>query len=78
LVAKEKLEIPKMTRKAKKGSTRKRQKTGLSRSILDVGWGMFRKAIEYKLAEVGGVFVEVPTQKTKPSQRNADTKRRRL
>lgn len=37
LIATEKLETQKMTRKAKKGSTRKRQKTGLNRSILDVG-----------------------------------------
>lgn len=29
---------------------------------------MLRKAIVYKLAEAGGVFVEVPTQKVKPSQ----------
>ncbi|MFQ3612289.1 MAG: transposase [Cyanobacteriota bacterium] len=68
LVATEKLEIPKMTRKAKVGSKRKRQKTGLNRSILDVGWGMLRSAIAYKLAEAGGVFVEVPTRKVKPSQ----------
>jgi putative transposase len=68
LVATEKLETHKMTRKAKVGSTCKRQKTGLNRSILDVGWGMLRSAIVYKLAEAGGVFVEVPTQKVKPSQ----------
>jgi len=68
LVATEKLETQKMTRKAKKGSTRKRQKTGLNRSILDVGWGMLRSALAYKLAEAGGVLVEVPTQKVKPSQ----------
>ncbi|MEN9232214.1 MAG: transposase [Thermostichus sp. DG02_5_bins_236] len=68
LVATEKLEVQKMTRKAKKGSTRKRQKTGLNRSVLDVGWGMFRKALEYKLAEAGGVLVEVPTRTVKPSQ----------
>jgi transposase len=67
LVATEKLEIPKMTRKAKKGK-RKRQKTGLNRSILDVGIGMTRSAIQYKLLEAGGVFVEVPTLKVKPSQ----------
>ncbi len=68
LVAPEKLETRKMTRKAKVGSTRKRQKAGLNRSILDVGWGMLRSALSYKLAEAGGVFVEVPTQKVKPSQ----------
>jgi transposase len=67
LVATEKLEIQKMTRKAKKGK-RKRQKTGLNRSILDVGIGMTRSAIQYKLLEAGGAFVEVPTLKVKPSQ----------
>ncbi len=68
LVATEKLNIKGMTRKAKRGSKRKRQKTGLNRSILDTGWGMLRQLIEYKLAECNGVFVEVPTQKVKPSQ----------
>lgn len=67
MVATEKLNIKGMTRKAKK-TKRKRQKTGLNRSILDTGWGMLRGMIEYKLAECGGVFVEVPTQKVKPSQ----------
>lgn len=57
-----------MTRKAKSGSKRKRQKTGLNRSILDVGWGMLTSAIKYKLEEGGGVFVDVPTKKVKPSQ----------
>ncbi len=69
LVATEKLEVNKMTRKAKKGSKRKRQKTGLNRSILDVGWGFLTQAIKYKLEEGGGVFVEVPTRTVKPSQR---------
>ncbi|MGL5873870.1 MAG: RNA-guided endonuclease InsQ/TnpB family protein [Xenococcaceae cyanobacterium] len=68
LVATEKLNIKGMTRKAKKGSKRKHQKTGLNRSILDTAWGMLRSAIEYKLVECDGVFVEVPTQKVKPSQ----------
>lgn len=57
-----------MTRKAKKGSKRKRQKTGLNRSILDIGMGMLRQAIEYKVTEAGGHFVEIPTQKIKPTQ----------
>ena len=30
--------------------------------------GMLRAAIEYKLAEAGGFFVEVPTVSVKPSQ----------
>ncbi len=66
-VATEKLEVAKMTRKAKKGSLKK-QKAGLNKSILDVGMGMLRQAIEYKVIEAGGVFVEVPTRKVKPSQ----------
>lgn len=66
-VATEKLEVSKMTRKAKKGK-RKRQKAGLNKSILDVGMGMLRSAIEYKITEAGGIFVEVPTRKVKPSQ----------
>ena len=68
LVATEKLWVKAMTRKAKKGSKRKSQKTGLNRSILDVGMGMLRSAIEYKLSEARGIFVEVPTVKIKPSQ----------
>lgn len=68
LVATEKLNLKAMTKKAKKGSKRKRQKTGLNRSILDVGMGMLRQAIKYKVTEAGGLFVEIPTQKVKPSQ----------
>ncbi len=68
MVALEKLEVKNMTRKAKKGSKRKRQKAGLNRSILDVGWGILKGAIKYKLEEGGGVFVEIPTKTVKPSQ----------
>jgi putative transposase len=71
IVAAEKLNLKNMTRKAKKGSKRKAQKTGLNRSMLDVGMGMFRQALEYKLSEAGGFFVEIPTQTVKPSQRCA-------
>ncbi len=67
LVATETLNVKNMTAKAKKGK-RKRQKTGLNRSILDVGFGMLRSAIKYKVEEAGGFFVEVPSQKVKPSQ----------
>jgi putative transposase len=66
-VATEKLEVSKMTRKAKKGK-RKKQKAGLNKSILDVGFGMLRSSLEYKVLEAGGVFVEVPTRIIKPSQ----------
>ncbi len=69
LVVTEKLTIKNMTRKPKKGSKRKRQKSGLNRSILDVGWGMMHGMLEYKETEANGVYLEAPTQKLKPSQR---------
>jgi transposase len=56
-----------MTRKAKKGSKGKHQKTVLNRSLLDVGIGNLIALIRYKLSECGGVFVEVPL-KIAPSQ----------
>lgn len=67
LVATEKLEVKNMTRKVKKGK-RKKQKAGLNKSILDVGFGMLKSAIKYKVEEGGGQFIEVPTKKVKPSQ----------
>ncbi|WP_219725147.1 RNA-guided endonuclease InsQ/TnpB family protein [Fischerella thermalis] len=67
LVATEKLNIKGMTRKAKKGSKGKHQKTGLNRSLLDVGIGNLISLIRYKLDECGGVFVDVPL-KIAPSQ----------
>ena len=66
-VATEKLEVKNMTSKAKKGK-RKKQKTGLNKSILDVGFGMLRSTIKYKVEQIGGLFIEVPTKKVKPSQ----------
>ena len=68
LVATEKLNLKGMTRKAKKSSKRKRQKTGLNRSLLDVGIGNLKSLIQYKISEAGGFYVEVPTKKLKPSQ----------
>jgi putative transposase len=58
---------PERSRRAKKGK-RKRQKSGLNRSILDVGFGMLRSAIKYKIEEAGGFFIEVPAPKIKLSQ----------
>jgi putative transposase len=66
-VATEKLEVKNMTSKAKKGK-RKKQKAGLNKSILDVGFGMLKSAIKYKIQQIGGVFIEVPTRQVKPSQ----------
>jgi len=68
LIATEKLNIKGMTHKAKKGSKRKAQKTGLNRNMLDVGIGMLKYAIDYKVNEAGGSYTEIPTQKVKPSQ----------
>ena len=70
LVAGEKLNVKGMTRKAKKGK-RKAQKSGLNRSILDVGFGIIGQMLEYKLSEAGGFYVESPTQTLKPTQRCA-------
>lgn len=67
MVASEKLEVKNMTPKAKKGK-RKKQKAGLNKSILDVGFGMLRNTIKYKVEQIGGVFIEVPTARVKPSQ----------
>ncbi len=60
LIATEKLNLKNMTRKAKKGSKRKRQKTGLNRSILDIGIGMLKSAIVYKAKEAGAIYLEAP------------------
>ena len=69
LVATEKLTLKGMTRKGKgKG---KRSKAGLNRSLLDVAIGMTKDAIKYKVIEAGGVYLEAPTQKLKPTQRCA-------
>lgn len=68
MVATEELNLKGMTRKAKKGSKRRAAKTGLNRSMLDIGIGNLTKAIEYKLQEAGGFLVKVPTKKVKPSQ----------
>ncbi len=66
-VATEKLEVKNMTSQAKKGK-RKKHKAGLNKSILDVGFGMLRGTIKYKVEHIAGVFVEVPTRQVKPSQ----------
>lgn len=67
VVVTEKLEVKKMSAKAKKGK-RKKQKAGLNKSILDVGMGMIRSSLKAKLDDVDGVFSEAPTRQIKPSQ----------
>lgn len=66
LVATEKLNLKGMTRKSK--GKNKRQKSGLNRSLLDVGIGNLKDLIKYKVIEAGGFYIEVPTKKVKPSQ----------
>lgn len=68
LVAGEQLNVKGMTRKGKK---QKRQKAGLNRSMLDVGFGMIGSMFAYKLAEAGGFYIESLTRTLKPTQRCA-------
>ncbi|WP_293099882.1 transposase [Moorena sp. SIOASIH] len=65
----EKLNTKGMTRKAKKGSQRKKQKAGLNKAILDVGFGTLNKMLTYKIELKGGIVLQLPTRQLKPSQR---------
>ncbi len=65
----EKLNTKGMTRKAKKGSKRKKQKAGLNKSMLSVGFGTLNKMIAYKIEAKGGVLLTLNTRQVKPSQR---------
>ncbi len=69
IVVTEKLNTRGMTRKAKKGSKRKQQKTGLNRSILDVGFATLNQMALYKVIGKGGLHLTIDTKKVKPSQR---------
>ncbi len=70
IVVTEKINLKGMTCKARRGK-RKAQKTGLNRSLLDVGIGMLKDAIEYKLLEGNGFLLHAPTRELKPTQRCA-------
>ena len=65
----EQLNTKGMTRKAKIDSKRKKQKTGLNKSILSVGFEALNKMIAYKIEQKGGLMLVLPTKKIKPSQR---------
>ncbi|NEQ17809.1 MAG: transposase [Moorea sp. SIO3E2] len=65
----EKLNTKGLTRKAKKGSKRKKQKAGLNKAILDVGFGTLNKMLTYKIELKGGIVLQLPTRQLKPSQR---------
>lgn len=45
------------------------QKTGLNREILDTAPALLLSLIAYKVKETGGLYLEAPTRKLKPSQR---------
>ncbi|MFK4046659.1 RNA-guided endonuclease InsQ/TnpB family protein [Roseomonas mucosa] len=68
VVVLEKLEVRNMVRSAagtaQKPGRNVRAKSGLNRSILDQGWGMFRAMLSRKLAVNGGRLAEVPPQNT--------------
>lgn len=64
----EKLSTKNMTRKAKTSKGRK-QKAGLNKSILSVGFGELNKMLTYKIEHKGGLMLILDTKKIKPSQR---------
>jgi putative transposase len=64
-IATEKLNLKEII--CKSNNRKNRQKLGLNCSLLDVGIGNLKSLIEYKVTEAGGFYVEIPTQKVKPS-----------
>jgi putative transposase len=49
---------------AEQPGSKVKQKSGLNRSILDQGWGEFRRQLDYKLTWNGGHLVAVPPHNT--------------
>lgn len=68
LVCIEDLQVRNMSKSAKGNSEQPgkkvRQKSGLNRSILDQGWGEFRRQLEYKATWHGGMLLAVPAHNT--------------
>ena len=64
----EDLQVRNMSRSSKGNSERPgkqvAQKSGLNRSILDQGWGEFRRQLAYKVAWRGGMLLAVPPHHT--------------
>ncbi len=64
----EELQITNMSKSARgtreQPGRKVRQKSGLNRSILDQGWGEFRRQIAYKLDWNGGIFLAVDPKNT--------------
>jgi putative transposase len=68
MIVMEDLKVVNMSR-SNKGTTEAHgkqvaQKSGLNRSILDQGWGEFRRQIEYKQSWAGGITLFVPARHT--------------
>ena len=68
LVCIEDLQVRNMS-KSSKGNSEKhgkmvKQKSGLNRSILDQGWGEFRRQLAYKVVWHGGILLAVPPHNT--------------
>lgn len=68
LLCVEDLQVSNMSRSAQgtadKPGRNVRQKSGMNRSILDQGWGEFRRQLEYKAQWAGGDVLAVPAQNT--------------
>lgn len=68
MIAVEHLKISNMSKSAKGTASAPgrnvRAKSGLNKSILDQGWGEFRRQLEYKTARRGGFFVAVDPKNT--------------
>lgn len=68
LVCIEDLQVRNMSKSSKGNSEqhgkRVKQKSGLNRSILDQGWGEFRRQLDYKVAWNGGILLAVPPHNT--------------
>jgi len=68
LVCIEDLQVRNMSKSSKGNSEQHgkmvKQKSGLNRSILDQGWGEFRRQLEYKVSWNGGMLLAVPPHNT--------------
>jgi putative transposase len=64
MIAIEDLQIKNMSKSSKgnkeKFSKKTAAKSGLNKSILDQGWGEFRRQLEYKMQWQGGILIAVP------------------
>jgi len=68
LVCIEDLQVRNMSKSSKGNSEQHgkmvKQKSGLNRSILDQGWGEFRRQLKYKVSWNGGMLLAVPPHNT--------------